>query len=153
LDEANAVAKAKGQAAAMVSASALRAKLAGLMVEKVEVSVGSFNDCETPEQIVDKALAEECRFYPVTDDDRRGLQAILERHVQERDEFIASIKARPIVGSHPLTAQARRTNERARQADLGNSKWRQMSDAELDQAMTTHDREIQRRRVMLINGK
>jgi hypothetical protein len=37
LDEANAVAKAKGQAAAMVSAATLRAKLAGLMVERVEV--------------------------------------------------------------------------------------------------------------------
>jgi phage terminase small subunit len=37
LDEATQVAKQKGQAAAMVSASALRAKLGGLMVEKVEV--------------------------------------------------------------------------------------------------------------------
>ena len=33
LDEANAVAKERGQAAAMVSASALRAKLAGLSVD------------------------------------------------------------------------------------------------------------------------
>jgi hypothetical protein len=48
LDEANAVAKERGQAAAMVSASALRAKLAGLMVEKVEVgNPGSFDKCDT----------------------------------------------------------------------------------------------------------
>jgi phage terminase small subunit len=97
LDEANAVAKEKGQAAAMVSASALRAKLAGLMVEKVEVSTNdTFDGLETPEAIVDKLLAEECRFYPVTDRDKRDLLALFDRHWNERVEFIASIKARPV---------------------------------------------------------
>jgi hypothetical protein len=56
LDEANAVAKERGQAAAMVSASALRAKLAGLMVEKVELGpVGAFDKCDSAE-----AVAEAC---------------------------------------------------------------------------------------------
>ena len=56
LDEANAVAKERGQASAMVSASALRAKLAGLMVERVEV--GGPDDFanldETNEEMADK---------------------------------------------------------------------------------------------------
>src|ERR1043166_2382259 len=47
LDEAVAVAKERGQASAMVSASALRAKLSGLMIERVEVGgVGEFDGCD-----------------------------------------------------------------------------------------------------------
>lgn len=46
LDTANAVAKERGQASAMVSASALRAKLAGLMVERVEIGgPDAFSGC------------------------------------------------------------------------------------------------------------
>ncbi len=41
LDEAIAIAKQRGQASAMVSASALRAKLGGLLVEKQEVQVSN----------------------------------------------------------------------------------------------------------------
>jgi hypothetical protein len=54
LDEANSVAKQKGQASAMVSASALRAKLAGLLIEKVEVAtVNELDHCETFDQIAE----------------------------------------------------------------------------------------------------
>jgi hypothetical protein len=100
LDEANAVAKERGQASAMVSASALRAKLAGLMVERVEVGApGAFDKCETTEQVVDELLRYGLdQFHPATDADRRGLIALYERHMQEVDEFVASIKARPVVG-------------------------------------------------------
>jgi hypothetical protein len=116
LDEANAVAKERGQASAMVSASALRAKLAGLMVEKVEVGgPGDFDGCETVEEVVDKLLAEECRFHPVDDRDRRDLTKLLTQHREEAEQFLASIKARPVIGTHPLTAQQQATNERARQ--------------------------------------
>ena len=46
LDEAIEVSKANGQGAALVSASALKAKLAGLMVERVEIGgVGAFDRC------------------------------------------------------------------------------------------------------------
>jgi hypothetical protein len=57
LDAAIGVAKQKGQAQAMVSAATLRAKLAGLMVEKVEVgNPGDYDDCETTAQVVDRML-------------------------------------------------------------------------------------------------
>jgi hypothetical protein len=99
LDEASAVAKSKGQAQAMVSASALRAKLAGLMIEKVEVGrPGSFEGIDTMAALVDKILADLIeQFKPVDDEDRKGLKELMQRHLQEQSDFIAEINARPSV--------------------------------------------------------
>jgi hypothetical protein len=59
LDEANAVAKTHGQAGAMVSASTLRAKLAGLLKDKVEVSRPErFSQCETMTELAESILRE-----------------------------------------------------------------------------------------------
>ena len=100
LDEANAVAKERGQASAMVSASALRAKLAGLMVDKVEVGApGAFDKCETIEAVVDELLRYDLdQWHPATEADRKGLIALYRRHFSEVEEFVASIRARPVVG-------------------------------------------------------
>jgi hypothetical protein len=100
LDQANQVAMERGQAAAMVSASTLRAKLGGLMVEKVEIGpAGAFSEAETWEDLADKMLGElEARFHPVNEEDREGLTALLERHGAELGEYLAAIKARPING-------------------------------------------------------
>jgi predicted secreted protein len=99
LAEATAVAKSKGQAQAMVSASALRAKLAGLMVERVEIGApGVFDDCTSIAQVVDREfelLIEQ--FRPVDEADKQGLFEIHEQHFKEAAEFIAGIKARPII--------------------------------------------------------
>ena len=98
LDEANAVAKAKGQAAAMVSAATLRAKLAGLMVEKVEVGKpGDFDACESVADVADEVLARLIeQFRPVDETDRQGLISLYERHLAETGEYLDAIKARPI---------------------------------------------------------
>jgi hypothetical protein len=98
LDAANEVAKAKGQAAAMVSASALRAKLAGLMTDKLEIGApGAFEKCASVAEIVDELLSYDCdQFHPATEEDRKGLAALYQRHFAEVEEFIAGIKARPI---------------------------------------------------------
>jgi hypothetical protein len=100
LDQANQVAKTKGQAAAMVSASALRAKLGGLMVERVEVGgPNAFEEAEDWEDLADKMLAEcETRFHPVTEADREGLTALIKRQGDELGEFLAAINARPVNG-------------------------------------------------------
>jgi hypothetical protein len=75
LDEANAVAKERGQASAMVSASTLRAKLAGLMVEqrKVEVDNSDFSEGVTVEMMADQMLdgLTNARWLPITDQDRQ----------------------------------------------------------------------------------
>ena len=116
LDQANAVAKERGQASAMVSASALRAKLAGLMVEKVEVGqAGDFDKCESALDVATKLLELECRFIHVDDRDRQGLATLMERRTADIREYLTAIQARPIEGSRPLTPEAQATNERARQ--------------------------------------
>jgi hypothetical protein len=99
LDEANAVAKQRGQASAMVSASALRAKLAGLMIEKVEVgNPGSFDSCETVADVADSMLTRLVdSFRPVDAKDRQGLIKLLERHSNEMQDYLAAISARPII--------------------------------------------------------
>ena len=101
LDEANAVAKAKGQAAAMVSAATLRAKLAGLMVEKVEVgNPGDFENCTTTAAIVDRVLERLIEhFRPLDATDRQGLIDLYERHLREAQEYLDAINARPIIAS------------------------------------------------------
>src|SRR5450631_922212 len=54
LDQANQVAMERGQAAAMVSASTLRAKLGGLMIERVEVGgPNAFDEAETIEDVIE----------------------------------------------------------------------------------------------------
>ena len=100
LAEATEVAKSKGQAQAMVSASALRAKLAGLMVERVEVgNPGDFDDLESKAEIVDRffeRLIE--RFLPVDERDKQAFVAMIDRQLQEQAEFMAAIEARPTLG-------------------------------------------------------
>ena len=83
----------------MVSASALRAKLAGLMVEKVEVgNPGDFSGCETVQAVVNKILAGPGgpieQYYPVDEQDRQGLLDLIERHHIELEDYIAAIRAR-----------------------------------------------------------
>jgi len=102
LDAAVEVARSKGQAQAMVSASALRSKLAGLLRDRVEVGgPGDFEDCETIPAIVDRMLAGAGgpieQFCPVDEQDRQGLHNLIERYSTELDNYIAAIKARPQV--------------------------------------------------------
>ena len=99
LAEATAVAKAKGQAQAMVSASALRAKLAGLMVEKVEVGKpGEFEECASAAEVADRFFAPLIeQFKPVDEADRQGLINMFLCHLRETEEYLDAIKARPSV--------------------------------------------------------
>ena len=96
----NAVAKAKGQAAAMVSGRDIpRAKLAGLMVERVEVgNPGDFDGCKGFTDIADKMIEDMITgFYPVDEQDRQGLIKLIESQAAALGEYIDAIKARPIV--------------------------------------------------------
>lgn len=97
LDEAIAVAKGKHQAQAMVSASSMKAKLAGLLIERTEVGPpGSFDNlCSIP-SIADKVLEQLIeRFVPVDQGDRDALIAMYQRRIEEAQELIDAINARP----------------------------------------------------------
>jgi glutathione S-transferase len=106
---ASAVARERGQAAAMFSASALRAKLAGLMVERVEVGhPGAFEDCNSMADIADGFLASFLTGEQVTltERDRQGLTELIEQQWAEVKEYIAAIRARPVAGRiHPRSRE------------------------------------------------
>jgi hypothetical protein len=98
LDEANAVAKAHGQAGAMVSASTLRAKLAGLLKDKVEVSGPEpFSQCKSMTELAESVLREHGIAYP-TPEHIEQAKALMETHIAEWD---ALAKGRP-----PITINA-----------------------------------------------
>jgi hypothetical protein len=98
LDEANAVAKVHGQAGAMVSASTLRAKLAGLLKEKVEVSGPEpFSQCKTMAELAENILRELGILHPNAEQVEQA-KGLMEAH---NAEWEALAKGRP-----PITINA-----------------------------------------------
>jgi hypothetical protein len=98
LDQAIAVAKNAKQATAMVSAAALKSKLAGLMVERVEVGQPhEFDNCDSTASIVDRILEKLIeRFLPIDEHDRTGLIALYEKQMKETAAYLSVIEARKI---------------------------------------------------------
>jgi hypothetical protein len=89
LDEANAVAKAHGQAGAMVSASTLRAKLAGLLREKVEITgLDPLSQCKTIAQVAEAILRDHGLTHPTTEQIEQAL-ALIESQGAEWDALAA----------------------------------------------------------------
>ena len=104
LDEANLVAKERGQAAAMVSASTLRAKLAGLLRDRVEISNPDlFSECESPAEVAETLLREQGSLAPT--------QPQIEQVVTLFESLTAELEA-VAKGRAPLTIDARSINGR-----------------------------------------
>jgi hypothetical protein len=101
LDQAIAVAKSKSQAQAMVSASGLKAKLSGLLTERIEIGKpGAFDGCTSMAAIADEVLERLIeQFRPIDERDRQGLIEMYQRHLKEAEEYVAAINARPIIAS------------------------------------------------------
>jgi hypothetical protein len=99
LDDACAVAKSKHQAQAMVSAASMKAKLAGLLTERVEIGgPGSFDGLTTKAEIVDRffeGLIE--RFLPIDNRDKQAFVEMIDRQLEEQAEFMRAIESRPIL--------------------------------------------------------
>ena len=101
LEDARVKASNLDQLSAAVRAIEAKAKVSGLLVQRVEVGGPSdFDDCESTEAIADKMLVGPGGpiegFRPVDERDRQGLIELIDRHGQEMQEFLASIRARPI---------------------------------------------------------
>jgi hypothetical protein len=98
LDRACSVARERGQANAMVSAASLRAKLAGLLKDRVEISSADpFEGASSMADIADRMLADMVeRFKPIDERDRDGLIDLLQRQAEEMQGFMSAIAARPI---------------------------------------------------------
>lgn len=99
LTDAATVARSRGQAQALVSAAMSKAKLAGLMVERVEVgNPGDFDNLTSTAAIVDRTLELLVeQFVPIDEKDRQGLIALHERWLQETEDYVNAIKARPVI--------------------------------------------------------
>lgn len=117
LDEAISVARAKGQAAPLVNAASLRARLGGLLVDKAQIEVSSanqFDECETVEAMADRMLGEltNARWLPITDADKHKLADILHRSFAEAQAFLDSVRARPLMKDAISPADRHRSHHR-----------------------------------------
>jgi hypothetical protein len=101
LDDAISVARSKGQANAMVSAASLRARLAGLMVEKVELGIthNYTKQGASPDEILQcfwHSCTINCPDIEITDEDREWLAAILKALRRLEDRMIGRAMQRVI---------------------------------------------------------
>jgi hypothetical protein len=117
LDEANAVAREKGQANAMVSASALRARLAGLLTQKIEVShnTGMTVDDENTSEDVAIHIAKEAGVNLTPQDLEQFMNLIRGWH-EAMQEFIASCRAKQ-VNAPPIHSERKRLGLAASKQD------------------------------------
>lgn len=96
LDQANQIAMQNGQAAAMVSASTLRAKLAGLLTQKIEVTnVNSMDEADTFEAIADlfvRDLAPDAELLP---EQKAEFTALLVEWATELTRYLAGCTPKP----------------------------------------------------------
>ena len=116
LEQARARAHSIDQLSAATAAIMGKAKLAGLLRDKLEIgSPGAFDDCDSVEAVADRLLdgpgGPTERFKPVTDADRQALAELLERNNVAVQELLAGIRARPVVAvrvDHPGEVPRRR---------------------------------------------
>jgi hypothetical protein len=115
LDDAIVVAKAKGQAQAMVSASALRAKLAGLGVERVEVTASitdAYEECRSPEEIFATLARQWSKDHELTSEEVEGFVKLLMKSFAAFDEYVAGCKAKVV--QPMISVEDRERHERRR---------------------------------------
>jgi hypothetical protein len=108
LEEARKRADSLDQLSAVVKAISEKARISGLMVQKVEVGgPGDFSACETVEAVVDDLLKYSLNpsYQVATERDRRELIDMTERHHAKIQEVLDAIKARPVAGVRLDTLQ------------------------------------------------
>jgi hypothetical protein len=113
------------QLSAAVKAISEKAKISGLLVQKVEVGGPgsfSFDHCNSIEAIADDLLHYFQRGPVVAaKEEKQGLVDLLNRHNQETHEYIAAIAAKPVTAVDAAQIERKRlTNERRKL--FGNGK-------------------------------
>ncbi len=118
LEHARARADGLDQLSAAVKAISEKAKISGLLVQKVEVGgPGDFDGCETPEQVVEQVVREivveapNAKFSP---EDKAELLALF----TQINEIIAAAKAQPVHAAGYGYSQRREELERPSQRRL-----------------------------------
>lgn len=101
LEDARLKATSLKQFSAVVRSIESKARISGVMVQRVEIGgPGAFDDCGTIESVLEKAastlLDEGCHPAFITQEDIEGLKSLLAQHLEEIDEYISAVKAKPI---------------------------------------------------------
>ena len=101
LEHARQRADSLDQLSAVVKSISEKARISGLLVQKVEIGgPNAFDKTETIADVADVILSGPGspieQFSPVDARDRNALVDMLERHASETGEFLAAIRARPI---------------------------------------------------------
>jgi phage terminase small subunit len=102
LEEARQRANSLDQLSAVVKAISEKARISGLLVQKMEVGgPGDFSKCETVEAVVDDLLKYSLNpsYQIATERDRQELIDLAHRHHAEIAEVLDAIKARPVPGT------------------------------------------------------
>jgi hypothetical protein len=89
------------QLSAAVKAISEKARISGLLVQRIEIGgPNAFDETETIADVADVILSGPGspieQFCAVDQKDREALIVLLERHASETGEFLAAIRARPI---------------------------------------------------------
>ena len=103
------------QLSAAVRAIEAKAKVSGLLVQKMEIGgAGAFEQCESIEEIVAEMLSYQTFYRPITEQDRQGLIDLMTGHANEIEEYLAAMKARPINGADLQRSQRQQELQRDR---------------------------------------
>jgi hypothetical protein len=103
LTDLTAKATNRNQFTAAIRAVVEKARIAGLLIEPVEIgSPGSFEHCNSTGEVVDDMFKYMLNpYHAVTAQDRDDLIAMMNRHNDETNQFIEAIKARPYLTNNP----------------------------------------------------
>jgi hypothetical protein len=114
LEQARARADGLDQLSAAVKAISEKAKISGLLVQKIEQKVeisDSFDEAESIEDLAAMMLEDLARFRVVTEDDRAALVFLMREQGYEIQDFREAIKARPIIGMAVVDSPAQRRHD------------------------------------------
>jgi hypothetical protein len=112
------------QLSASVKAISEKAKISGLLTQKIEVgSPGSFEPVRSPAELAEEILQDRLNFYhDVRDEDYEGLALCIAEGARRIHEFLAVIKARP-----PLPSKGRSQRLIEQQRPFSNGGKREIS--------------------------
>ena len=119
LEHARSRADGLDQLSAAVKAISEKAKISGLLVQKIEVGgPDAFSEAETIEDVIEAACEQlTAEGYSLDEADKAQLTAMLLRQEDERQEFLASCKAKLVAVKYrhdPIELKHRQDKERRR---------------------------------------
>ena len=75
-----------------------KARISGLLISRTEVgSPGEFARCRSLQDVVNEVLQFTSGIYrEVTPQERAGLETLMQKHLHETEQYLATLRAKPI---------------------------------------------------------